>query len=325
MLLLSESDVRQLLPMPDLIDAMEAALIAFSAGHVQQPLRTVLEVGQRKSFFGVMPAFLPESEALGTKLVTVFGDNAAAGLPTHLATIVLLDSSTGQLLAIMDGRYITEARTAAVSAVSVKHLTPAGAGVLALIGSGVQARSHLLAIGHVRRLREVRVWSPNAERLGRFARDMQPHCSAPIQPASSAGEAVDGADIIALVSAAREPVVGSDRVADGAHVCAVGACRPDQREMDTPLVGRARVFVDSRTAAFAEAGDIVLPIQEGAFDARHIAGELGELAAGRVAGRQHPGQVTIFKSLGMAVEDVAAAHLAFTRAAERGLGRGLLL
>ena len=325
MLLLSEADVQQVLSMPDLIAAMEAALIQFSSGRVQQPLRTVLEVGDRHAFFGVMPAFVPDADALGTKLVTVFGSNTAVGLPTHLATILLLDPNTGQLLAVMDGRYITESRTAAVSAVSVKHLALPDAGVLALIGSGVQARSHLEAIGHVRRLKDVRVWSPRQESRERFAREMQPHCSAPITPAVSAAEAVRGANIIALVSASREPVVRSEWIADGAHVCAVGACRADQRAMDSALVCGARVFVDSRIGALAEAGDVVIPLKEGAFGKDHITGELGELAAGKIAGRQQQHQVTIFKSLGMAVEDVAAAQLAMTRATEKGLGRGAVI
>jgi alanine dehydrogenase len=325
MLLLSESDVHQVLSMPDLIAAMETALVQFSAGRVQQPLRTVLEVGERHAFFGVMPAFVPDADALGTKLVTVFGSNAAMGLPTHLATILLLDPKTGQLLAVMDGRYITESRTAAVSAVSVKHLALPDADTLALIGSGVQARSHLEAIGHVRQLREVRVWSPQPDSRERFANEMQAHSAAPIVPAPTAAAAVRGANIVALVSSSREPVVRSEWIGDGTHICAVGACRPDQREMDTAVVKRARVFVDSRTGAFAEAGDVVIPINEGAFGREHIAGELGELAAGTVAGRQNRNQVTIFKSLGMAVEDVAAAQLAMTRATEKGLGRGAVL
>jgi alanine dehydrogenase len=324
-LLLSERDVRSLLSMDDLIAGMEVALAQFSTGAVQQPLRTVLQVGAQHAFFGVMPAATSGPAALGTKLVTVFGGNTAVGLPTHLATIVLLDPSTGALLAVMDGRFITEARTAAVSAVSVKLLAKAGAGVLAIIGSGVQARSHVEALAHARRLTHVRVWSPNPERREQFVRDMRSHVDAPMTASTSAQEAVDGADLIALVTASREPVLRSEWVADGAHVCAVGACRPDQREMDTALVSRGRIFVDSRAGALTEAGDIVLPIAEGAFDASTIAGELGELAAGQIAGRASDDEVTIFKSLGMAVEDVAAAHLAYMRATERGLGRGFVL
>jgi ornithine cyclodeaminase len=230
----------------------------------------------------------------------------------------LLDPETGALLAILDGRYITEARTAAVSAVSVNYLARPDAGVLALIGSGVQARSHLEAIGRVRLLRDVRVWSPTAERREAFAVDMAPHAAAPLRAVSSAEEAVRDADIVVLVTAAREPVVRSDWIANGAHVCAVGACRPDQREMDAALVARGEVWVDSREAALSEAGDILLAIKDGAIAEQHIAGELGAFVAS--ASRRKDDRLTIFKSLGMAVEDVAAAHLAYVRARDQGIG-----
>ena len=324
-LLLTEADVRAVLTMDDLIASMKAALVQFSDGAVQQPLRTVLEVGEQKAFFGVMPAALPRLPAMGTKLVTVFAGNAAAGLPTHLATILLLDPGTGGLLSVMDGRYITEARTAAVSAVSADLLARPDAGRLAILGSGVQARSHLEAIARVRTLREVRIWSRTEARREAFVADMQSQVTAPLVAAASAREAVDGADLIVLATASREPVLSNAWVADGAHICAVGACRPDQRETDTAVVRRARVIVDSRAGALAEAGDLVIPIREGAFDASQIAGELGEVASGRVRGRTFDRQVTLFKSLGMAVEDVAAAHLAYARASERGLGRGVVI
>ena len=323
--LLSEQDVRIVLLVSDLIDAMESALARFSSNEVTQPLRTVIEVGLQKAFVGVMPAFIDEPAMLGTKVVSVFGSNAAVGLPTHLATIVLLDPMTGELLSIMDGRYITEARTAAVSAVSVKHLAREEATRLAIIGTGVQARSHLEAISAVRQLNEIRVWSRSAANRAAFAREMRARTTATITPASSARNAVDAADVIVLATASREPVVQSDWIPDGAHVCAVGACRPDQREMDSALVARGRIFVDSRTGALAEAGDIILPIKEGAIGEKHVAGELGEVVLGRIAGRTSRDEVTIFKSLGMAVEDVAAAHLAYVKAAERGLGRGFVL
>jgi ornithine cyclodeaminase/alanine dehydrogenase-like protein (mu-crystallin family) len=323
--LLSEQDVRIVLPMPDLIEAMATALAKFSAHEATQPLRTVIEVGLQKAFVGVMPALIDDPAMLGTKVVSVFGSNSAVGLPTHLATIVLLDAMTGELLAIMDGRYITEARTAAVSAVSVKQLARDDAARLAIIGSGVQARSHLEAIASVRPLREIRVWSRSLENRTAFAREMRPRTTATMKVATSARDAVDGADLIVLATASREPVVCSRWIADGAHVCAVGACRPDQREMDSELVARGRVFVDSRTGALAEAGDIILAIKDGTIDEQHVAGELGEVVIGKIAGRTSPNDVTIFKSLGMAVEDVAAAHLAYVKAAERGLGRGFVL
>ncbi len=278
-ILLSEDDVRAVLSMDDLVRAMHEALAQFSAGDVQQPLRTVLEVGEQRAFFGVMPAFIETPAVLGTKLVTVFGSNLQVGLPSHLATIILLDASTGELLAVMDGRYITEARTAAVSAASVQLLARDKAGTLAILGSGVQARSHLEAIASVATLSDVRVWSRSEEHRVAFAWEMQKQGAPAIRAVDTAREAVDGADLVVLATASREPVVRNEWIADGAHICAVGACRPDQREMDTALVRRGRLFVDSRAAALVEAGDIVLPIAEGAITPGHIVGELGELAA----------------------------------------------
>ena len=320
-LLLTESDVRAVLPMPDLIDVMERALAAFAAGRAAQPVRTVLEVGADRNYFGVMPAALSEPVAMGAKLVTVFHRNHTRGLPSHLATIVLLDAATGALTAVMDGRYITEARTAAVSAVSVKHLAREEAGVLAILGSGVQARSHLDAIRHVRRLREVRVWSPTAAHRDRFAAEMATATSLRIVPVSSAAEATSGADLIVLATSSPTPVLDVSDVELGTHIAAVGACRPDQREMTAALIARARVFVDSRAAALKEAGDILLAQRDGAIGDNHISGELGELPLGRVPGRTTADQITLFKSLGMAIEDVASAQLVMERATMEGRGQ----
>jgi alanine dehydrogenase len=323
--LLGEKDVRAVLSMDDLIAAMETALDQYSGGGVRQPLRSVVDVGDGHAFYGVMPAFISQPPALGTKLVSVFHSNAALGLPSHLATIVLLDPETGALQAVMDGRYITEARTAAVSAASAKHLARPDARVLAVLGSGVQARSHIDALTRVRPFEEVRVWGRDPGRVAALFDELPPGRPIRMVAAASAHEAAHGADVIALVTASREPVLTRASVRDGAHICAVGACRPDQREMDTALVRDARVFVDSRVGALAEAGDLVIPIREGAIDASHIAGELGDDFGARTPGRRSAGEITIFKSLGMAVEDVAAARLAFERASERGLGRGFVL
>ena len=330
-LLLTEQHVRSVLPMSDLIVSMEDALARFSAGNVQQPVRTVLEVGTQKAFFGLMPAYDPGRPALGAKMVTVFGGNAGRGLPTHLATIVLLDPETGALLALMDGRYITEARTAAVSAVSVRHLARPQAGVptargvrggveastLAILGTGVQARSHLEAYAGIRTLRDVRVWSPKVSSRQRFVEEMT---GAPVRTTASAEEAVRGADLIVLATSSPTPVIEDAWVTAGAHVVSVGACRPDQRELAPGLTARGRLFVDSRAGALAESGDVVLGIAERRFAPDHIAGELGELILGRVRGRRADEEITLFKSLGMAVEDIAAAELVYTRARERGIG-----
>jgi ornithine cyclodeaminase len=323
--LLTEQQVHSLLPMSDLIAAMESALAKFSARDVLQPIRSVLTVGPTKAYFGLMPAYVPAPASLGAKLVTVFADNHKKNLPSHLATILLLDPETGALLAMMDGRYITEARTAAVSAVSTRFLGRPDASTLAIIGSGVQARSHLEAYQHVRQLKAVRIWSPSPHSRRQFVDDMSPGFAMPIVAADSAEAAVRGADLIVLVTSSPTPVIEDAWVSEGAHVVCVGACRPTQQEMPPLLVKRSRLYVDSRDAAIVESGDIVMNIAAGLFDASHIRGELGELVLGRVAGRGSGADITIFKSLGMAVEDVVAADLVFRRASESGAGTELTL
>jgi thiomorpholine-carboxylate dehydrogenase len=318
--LLTEDDVKAVLSMDDLIDTMTSALLRFSTRGVVQPVRSVVAIDDH-SFFGVMPAYVRGSTdaSLGAKLVTLFESNTARDLPTHLASIALLDPETGALRALMDGRFITEARTAAVSAVTSRLLARKDASSLAIIGSGVQARSHLEALSRVHQLRQVTVWSPTKAHRDQFAAG-----SPEVRAADHAGEAVVGADLIVLATSSPTPVIESGWVKPGAHVMSVGACRPNQREMDPALVARARLFVDSRAAALVESGDVVMGIQEGRFTADHILAEIGELVNGAI-GRTRETDVTIFKSLGLAVEDVTAADLAYRRAVERGIGIELSL
>lgn len=323
--LLNEAQVKALLPMDALIQAMEDALARFSSGDVLQPVRTVLTVGPAKAFFGVMPAYTPQPARLGAKLVTVFNQNELRGLPSHLATILLLDPDTGALVALLDGRYVTEARTAAVSAVSARHLARTKAATLAIIGSGVQARSHLEAIKEVRTLDDVRVWSPRQASRERFVGEMAAHLPGRLRAVDRPEHAVRGADIVVLVTSSPTPVIENAWVSPGAHVVSVGACRPDQREMDPALVARARLYVDSRAAALVESGDVVMGMREGRFNETHIAGELGQVVLSRAPGRSGDAEVTVFKSLGMAVEDVVAADLALRRAIETGSGVELSL
>ena len=365
--LLTEADVKSVLTMDDLIETMTSALRRFSTGRVVQPVRPTIPIAN-DSFFATMPAYVrstnsngvrresdpgpdlrvrpgsdrgltltPDTAALGAKLVTVFGGNASKGLHSHLASIVLLDPETGALLALLDGRYITEARTAAVSAVSSRLLARKTAQSVAILGTGVQARSHLDALSRVHRLRQVTVWSPNKLHRERFVDEARIATKTAtgsdpgltpitISAADHAGEAVVGADIIVLVTSSPTPVLESGWVKPGAHVISVGACRPTQREMDPDLVARARLFVDSRAAALVESGDVVMGIQEGRFGGDHIVAELGELIAGTApAGRRTDTEITIFKSLGLAVEDVTAADLAYRRAVERSVGQTLTL
>jgi len=279
--------------MANLIPAMEKALIDFSAGRVTQPVRSVIKVDPPGGFYGMMPALTPEG--LGQKIVTFFPTNAQKEIPTHLALIILNDRKTGAPLAILDGRLITEMRTAAVSALATSLLAPANAKVLAILGSGVQARSHVEALRLVRRFEEIRVWSPTKEHAARFAQEIGGVAL------SAAEEAVRGADVVVTATNSTTPILQGAWLKPGCHVNAVGACRPDWRELDDEAM-RNIIFVDSREAALKESGDIIL-------SGAKIYAELGEALAGRVPPRAS--ETTIFKSLGMAVEDIAAAQLVY--------------
>jgi alanine dehydrogenase len=307
---LSESDVHTSLPMSDLIPAMEHALAGFSAGHVVQPVRTAIEY-RPAAYFGLMPAYDPASDLLGAKLLTFLPRNLDKGLPTHQALIVLFHPETGELLAVVDGRYITEARTAAVSAVSARYLARDNSGVLALIGSGVQARSHLQALPLVRSFREIRVYSPTRSRLEQFVALAGPS----VRAAASAEEAIRGADVVVLATNSTTPAIEDGWIALGTHVIAVGACRRNHHEVPPALMARSLLVVDSRAAAVVESGDVILSDSQDRIHA-----ELGEIAAGTKPGRTSDEQVTLFKSLGLAIEDVVSAGLAYRRALESGRG-----
>ena len=285
---LDEPAVQQRLRYQALIPAIADALAALSAGRVVQPVRAVLPVAPHHGFFAVMPAY---ADALGAKLVTFYPQNV--GIHTHHALIVMFKAETGEPLAVMDGRLITEMRTAAASAVATQRLARPDASVLGILGSGVQAKSHLAALRHVRRFKEVRVWSPRnapafAERHG-------------VKAVASAADAVRGADVVVVAANATTPVLQGRWLSPGAHVNAIGATRPEWRELDDDLVKTARVFVDSREAALRESGDVIAAGGE--------VTEIGAVVAGAAAGRRNAQEITLFKSVGVAVEDVAAAAL----------------
>jgi ornithine cyclodeaminase/alanine dehydrogenase-like protein (mu-crystallin family) len=291
-LFLDEEQVRQHLRIADLIPDMEKALIDFSAGKVTQPVRSVIKVDPPGGFLGLMPALTPDG--LGLKAVTFYPSNAERGIPTHMATIFLLEPETGTPLAVMDGRLITEMRTAAVSAAATKLLAAPDAKVLAILGSGVQALSHAEALQLVRDFEEIRVWSPTREHAERFAKEI----GAKPMPAE---QAVRGADVIVTATSSKTPVLNGSWLKPGCHVNAVGACRPDWRELDHEAMQNV-VFVDSREGAMKESGDVIL-------SGAKIYAEVGEALAGKVSSRVS--ETTIFKSLGMAVEDIATAMLVY--------------
>ncbi len=324
-LLLRESHLRALLPMRDLVPLMERTLAAFSTGGAVQPVRAVVPIEPHGAFFAAMPGYLRDPEALAVKAVAVYPGNAPRGLPTHQATILLLDPTTGRLQAVLDGRLITEMRTGAVSAAATRHLARRPVRVLALLGAGVQARSHLAALQEAVAPTEIRVWSRRRETAQRFSREMREQAGTAVAVMESPADAVCGSDVICTVTGSQTPVLEGKWVAPGAHINAVGAPRPDHRELDTDAVARSRLFVDSRAAAVVEAGDIVGPMREGAISEAHIQAEIGEVFAGRHPGRTDPDQITLFKSLGLAVEDVATARFAYERALERRVGEALSL
>lgn len=322
-LLLTEPEISRLLTMADLIPLMQDTLGRFSRGELVQPVRTNLSIRPAGGYYGVMPAHLPGPDGgwFGLKSVSFFPGNEVRGMPTHLATILLLDGATGALRAVLDGRLITAMRTAAVSAVSADILARRDASRLALIGAGVQAHSHLEAIALVRRLERVTVWSRSTARAENFAREMTASCACPIEAVPDVRECVAGADIVATVSSASEPVLKAEWLAAGAHLCVVGSSHPRKREVDSETVLRSRVYVDSREAARVEAGDLLAPEREGVWSLNRVVGELGELVNGTVPGRASDDDLTLFKSLGLGVEDIATAALVFERA-EHGAGGG---
>lgn len=289
---LDEGAVRAVLHWDPLIAEMESALTAFSAGQVIQPVRSMITIEEDKRYLGIMPAVA--QDAMGLKLVSFYPVNAGAGIPTHLAMILLFRPDTGEPLAVMDGRLITEMRTAAVSAAVTKHLASPESRVLALLGSGVQAKAHLEALSRVRRFEDVRVWSRTADHAERFAHEHHAR-------AMDAESAVRGADVIVTATNAREPVLKGAWVKRGAHVNAVGAARPTWRELDDEAMVNV-VVVDSREAVLKESGDVILSKAQ-------IYAEAGEIFAGK---KPAPvSDTTVFKSVGLAVEDVAAARLVY--------------
>ncbi len=318
MLLLDGATVRRLLPMAEAVARMREALAAYSGGRAVQPLRTVVGSAAGPDLLAVMPAHV--GGRFGVKAVAIFPGNPARGLDTHQGTVTLFDPATGVPSAVLDAAALTEIRTAAVSAVATDLLAAPDAGRLAVLGAGVQARSHLEAMALVRRLRRIRVWSRTAAHARRLAAEAGTRFGVRVEVAPTAAEALTGADIVCTTLACTEPVVEAAMLAPGAHLNAVGACVPTARELATDVVASALIVVDSRESALAEAGDLLIPMWAGELGPDAIAAELGELLLGRHPGRTRADQLSVFESLGLAIEDVAAG--AHVEAAARASGVG---
>lgn len=319
-LIVNQDEVRRLLPMAECLDVMARTLAALARGEALLPLRQVLMLPGGQGAFGAMPAHLSSPPALGIKVITVFPGNHGTAYDSHQGAVLLFETERGRLLAVMDASSITAIRTAAVSGVATRALARADASTLALLGSGVQAATHLEAVALVRPLRRVRVWSRDPAHVARFVESARKRHGFAIEAAPSARDAVADADVVCTVTASREPILEGAWLRAGTHVNAVGASLRSARELDSAAVARARVFVDRRESAANEAGDLLIPRAEGAIGDDHVQGELGEVLLGRVDGRRSDDEITVFKSLGLAVEDVASAHHIHARAQAVGLG-----
>jgi ornithine cyclodeaminase/alanine dehydrogenase-like protein (mu-crystallin family) len=326
-LFLGRGEVEALLPMGECIDAMADTLAELARGEAQQPLRSALWLPDRRGLLATMPAAVPARGAapgvLSLKALTVFPASWAKGEETHLGFVLLFAAEAGRPLAILDASPITAIRTAAVSGVATRLLARPDAGDLALLGAGTQARSHLEAMRAVRPLRRVRVWSHTAESARRFAAEESERRGLPVEAVPTPEAAVAGADLVCTVSAAREPIVEGRWLAPGCHLNVVGASTPSTREVDGETIRRARLFVDRLESAWNEAGDLLIPLRQGEVDPSCVAGELGEVVLGRLEGRRNAEEVTLFKSLGLGVEDAAAGRLVYLRAVSEGRGTRL--
>lgn len=317
-IILTHEEVLRLLPMADAIAAMEEAFLSVAGGEAHQPLRSVVRPPQASGLMGLMPSYAAGS--FGVKVVCVFPDNRARGLDSHQGAVLVLSGETGELQAVVDASAVTAIRTPAVSALATRFLARPDAQDMAVLGAGRQGRGHARALALVRSLRRIRVYDLVPERAAAFARDVQAELGLPVEAVTSAEEAVWGADLVVTTTNSREPVLRGDWLASGAHVCAVGASTPLERELDVEAVARASLFADRRESIEAESADYLEAVKSGAIGSDHVRADLADLVSGAHPGRVAADEITLFKSLGLAVEDLAAARRVYELAASEGLG-----
>jgi ornithine cyclodeaminase/alanine dehydrogenase-like protein (mu-crystallin family) len=320
-LLLSHDEVCALLPVAECISLMHAALVSLAEGLAHQPLRTIVRPPGAAGLLGLMPSYSSgERSAFGLKAICVFPGNAARGKDSHQGAVLMFSAETGELLAVVNASAVTAVRTAAVSGVATRALACEDAGDLAVVGAGVQARAHVEAMSHVRRIRRCRVASRRVESARRLADELQGSYEFPFEAVGTVEEALRGADLIVTATNAAEAVVRREWVSAGAHINAVGACTPNARELDAETVAASSLFVDSVESTLNEAGDYLRAAQERAVAPGHIRAELGEVLKGSKPGRTSAEEITLFKSLGLAVEDLAAAEYLYRKSKETGAG-----
>lgn len=321
-LLLGHDEVTALLSMGECIKLMREALLSLAEGRVHQPLRTIIRPEDAKGVMGLMPSYASEPHAaFGLKAICVFGGNPARDLDTHQGAVLLFSAETGELQAVVNASAVTAVRTAAVSGVATQALAREDACELAVLGAGVQARSHVEAMSHARQIRRCRIVSRSVEHARKLADELSESHSFPIEAVETVEDALRGADLIVTATNAAEAVVRREWVADGAHINAVGSCTPHTRELDAETVAASSMFVDSVESTVNEAGDYIHALREGTISGlEHIRAELGEVLNGTKPGRTSSEEVTLFKSLGLAVEDLAAAEYLYRKSKERGAG-----
>jgi len=320
-LVLNSLQIKQLLPIVDCVELMADALSALARDEVHQPLRTIVRPPNARGLLGLMPAYRSgERGAFGLKAITVFPENPSHGKDAHQGAVTLFSRETGELLALMNASEITAIRTAAVSAVATRLLAREDAHELAIIGAGVQARSHLTALAGVRSIRRARVSARNFDHAQQLADEVQSNFAFPIEPVRSNEEAVRGADIIVTATSSLKPVINKEWISGGAHINAIGTHSPNSREIDSATMAATRIFVDRRESALNESGDYLLAAKEGVVTPESIVGEIGELLLGKISGRTSESEITLFKSLGLAVEDVACADYLYHKALAENFG-----
>jgi ornithine cyclodeaminase/alanine dehydrogenase len=318
-LVLSRSDIEKVLTMKDVIEYVEMAFLELQKGTAILPMRATITLSEKNGWIGVMPAYLGKMGSLSTKIVTVFEKNLEKNMPTIMATIILNDSETGAPLAIMDGTLVTAMRTGAVCGVATKYLARKDSETVGIFGAGVQARTQLMAMCVVRDIKKAFVHDVVKERAESFAREMSKILKIPVEVCKPR-ELVAQSDIIVTATTSKTPVFNGSWVKPGTHLNLIGSFKPDVREVDEVVIKKAKIVVDQKSAALEEAGDIIIPLRVGIIAEKDIYAELGELAAGLKPGRTSDFEITLFKSVGLGIQDCAAAWLAYTRAREKGVG-----
>jgi alanine dehydrogenase len=319
-LIVNQSEVSQLLPMRECMEIMKEALGALARGSVILPLRQVMWLPEKVGALGMMPAYAGELQIMGLKVVSVFPGNHGTPYDSHMGAVMIFETKHGQPLAIMDATEITAIRTAAASGVATRLLAKEDAGDLAILGSGTQAKSHLEAMLLCRAIRRVRVWSRNQQKADEFAARESRRHEIKVETVATVKAAVEGADLICTTTSSPDPILLGAYLSNGAHINAVGSSVPFARELDTTAVVRSRLFVDRIESTLNEAGDFLIPKKEGAIGDPHIQGEIGEIVIGKIPGRKTPEEITLFKSLGLAIEDIASAAHIYQKALAKGIG-----